>query len=259
MRTEYKNSGFTAHNIRLDNGELTIPSSRFEFSEQPVLRSAKRVLKTMYPSGFNGKRIVDLGCLEGGYAVEFARMGFDSVGIEVRQSNFENCMYVKNNVDLPKLEFAKDDVWNIQKYGHFDVIFCCGLLYHLDRPMEFVKMASEVCADAIIINTHYASTKGNHAQPHDHFTEHEGTRGLWYGEYRPDQVSTLDEIKWASWSNRQSFWPEKEYFPRMLKNAGFDLVFEQFDWLDGDMTSSMIDGYYSKDSRTMFVGIKTKS
>jgi hypothetical protein len=49
--------------------------------------------------GFEGLRIADLGCLEGGYAVEFTRMGFSEVvGIEVRKSNFANCMFVKERV-----------------------------------------------------------------------------------------------------------------------------------------------------------------
>lgn len=248
---------FTAHNIRLDNGELTMPASPAEFSQQPVLRSAKRFLHTLFPGGFRGRRIADLGCLEGGYAVEFARMGFDAVGIEVRKTNFANCLYVKERVDLPNLQFANDDVWNIGRYGGFDVVFCCGLLYHLDKPAEFLKVLSRVCSGAVILNTHCASTTGNHAQPAENFTEHEGVRGLWYGEYQPDQIDTLDDLKWASWSNPQSFWPARECLPGMLKAAGFDLIFEQFDWLEGDITTSMTTGYYAQDSRVMFVGVKT--
>jgi hypothetical protein len=33
-------------------------------------------------------RLVDLGCLEGGYTVEFGRMNFNALSIEVRESTF---------------------------------------------------------------------------------------------------------------------------------------------------------------------------
>jgi len=35
-------------------------------------------------------KIVDLGCLEGGYSVEFARNGYDVLGMEIREINIQN-------------------------------------------------------------------------------------------------------------------------------------------------------------------------
>jgi 2-polyprenyl-3-methyl-5-hydroxy-6-metoxy-1,4-benzoquinol methylase len=128
-------AGFTAHNIRLDDGSETRPGTGL-LADGPWCLAAKRLLNMLFPEGVAGKRIVDLGCLEGGYAVEFARMGMESLGLEVRQSNFDNCLYVKDRIRLPNLKFIKDNAWNIASYGRFDVIFCCGLLYHLDRPFH---------------------------------------------------------------------------------------------------------------------------
>jgi hypothetical protein len=40
-----------------------------------------------------------LGCLEGGYSVELARLGFrEVVGIEVRKANFDKCRFVKERL-----------------------------------------------------------------------------------------------------------------------------------------------------------------
>jgi 2-polyprenyl-3-methyl-5-hydroxy-6-metoxy-1,4-benzoquinol methylase len=121
-------SSFTAHNIRLDDGSLTKPEQSWLIEDVPLLKFSKQFLQTAFPEGFAGKRIVDLGCLEGGYTVGFARAGFDALGIEVRQNNFENCQRVKAGTNLPNLTFAWDDVRNLGKYGVFDAIFCCGLL-----------------------------------------------------------------------------------------------------------------------------------
>src|SRR5918911_1379577 len=130
---------FTHHNVRLDDGTLTKPEAAFLLSESPWFLAAKRTIDLAFQGQVAGKRIADLGCLEGGYTVEFARMGMEAVGLEVRHSNFAACEYVQARVDLSNLRFVHDDVWNIRKHGEFDAIFCCGLLYHLDRPVEFLR------------------------------------------------------------------------------------------------------------------------
>src|SRR5437899_454532 len=110
---------FTAHNIRLDNGVLTKPEVGMLVDAYPWFVSAKRVLDVVFPKERSSFRLADLGCLEGGYAVEFARMGFQVLGMEVRDSNIAACRYVKANTNLANLQFVQDDVWNIARYGTF--------------------------------------------------------------------------------------------------------------------------------------------
>src|SRR6516225_770308 len=123
---------FSAHNIRLDDGTLTKPDNGYSMEVYPWFVSARRILETVFPGDKKHLRLADLGCLEGGYAVQFARIGFQVLGIEVRKENFAACQYVKANTRLPSLDFVFDNAWNIARYGSFDAVFCCGLLYHLD-------------------------------------------------------------------------------------------------------------------------------
>jgi len=69
----------------------------------------------VFPGDKSDLRLADLGCLEGGFAVEFARMGFQVLGVEVREANIPACKYVKANTNLPNLEFIKDDARSIAK------------------------------------------------------------------------------------------------------------------------------------------------
>ncbi len=103
---------FTAHNIRLDDGTYTKPDEGLSIDAHPWFLAAKRVLDATFPADKSQLRIADLGCLEGGYTVEFARLGFQSVGIDVRESNIDVCRYVQSKVNLPNLQFVRDDVWN---------------------------------------------------------------------------------------------------------------------------------------------------
>ncbi len=69
---------FTHHNIRLDDGTFTKPESKLSMADYPYCISARNILEAVFPGDKTQLRLVDIGCLEGGYAVEFARMGFKS-------------------------------------------------------------------------------------------------------------------------------------------------------------------------------------
>ena len=249
-------SQFTAHNIALPDGRLTMPDLGWTIAESPWMRSAKSVLEYAFPGGVQGKKILDLGCLEGGYTAEFARMGMDAVGVEVRDSNFENCEFVRESLGLPNLSFVKDDVWNIGRLGEFDAVFCCGLLYHLDKPRAFMDLIGSTGASVVIVNTHYAAAEKPAKFALSDVTENEGLPGRWYAEHDTDDVALLDTYKWTSWSNKRSFWLTKPAIMSALREAGFTQLFEQFDWLGDDVLASMTDGYYNTDHRGQFVGLR---
>ncbi|MBV8457541.1 MAG: DUF1698 domain-containing protein [Acetobacteraceae bacterium] len=252
---------FTAHNILLPDGSRTIPDKSDLLADHGPMQAARRVLDLLFPYGPKQRSIADLGCLEGGYTLEFARLGMRALGIEVRQSNFENCMAIKEAFPhLRNLNFIKDDVWNIRNYGKFDTIFCCGLLYHLDRPMEFIRLLGETSRYAIIVNTHIAISSKDASERLSDMTENEGVPGRWFHEYDPDSTdpAALEQKNWQSWANYRSFWPSAPALLNAMQYAGFDLLFEQADWLSPDIPGSMTGSLYASWGRRTFVGIRTK-
>jgi SAM-dependent methyltransferase len=273
---------FTSHNIRLDDGSFTKPEAGVSIDAHPWFLAAKRILDATFPGDKSELRIADLGCLEGGYTVEFARLGFRALGLDVRESNIEACRYVKSRVDLPQLEFVRDDVWNIASYGAFDATFCCGLLYHLDKPVEFLKTLSSVTKRVLILQTHFAEAKDSPSFIHprrlrralsrifplpntgttthklSYLKTNEGVPGRWFSEFRNQRAfRDRENRRWASWNNRTSFWIQREYLLQALRDAGFDLVLEQFDALGADIAYEMTKGVYRRSGRSTFIGIKT--
>jgi SAM-dependent methyltransferase len=251
---------FTAHNVLLPDGTRTRPDTDLLLADSPWMAATRRVLAILYPYGPVGRSVVDLGCLEGGYTLEFARMGMRSLGVEIRQSNFENCRLVKAAFPIAGLEFRHDDVWNIGGLGEFDVAFCCGLLYHLDRPVEFLRLLGGVARHAVILNTHVAVPDLAEPLPGlSPITQHEGVPGRWYAEYDPVKMdaATLEQARWTSWNNHHSFWPTMPALMQVLRDCGFDLVFEQGDWLEPDIPSGMADPFYASLGRRMLVGLRT--
>jgi len=249
---------FTAHNIRLDDGTFTKPDLGWAIHQHPWMISFKRTLSIVFPGDKSRIRIADLGCLEGGYSVEMARMGFQVLGIDVRESNLIACRHVKAHTNLPNLEFVRDDVWNLASYGRFDAILCCGLLYHLDRPRLFLELMSSVTSRLLIVQTHFATEQPNPTFPLSDLTENESAQGRWYVEYPDDQTfATRETFKWTSWDNQRSFWPKREYLLQSIQDVGFDFVAEEFDSLEKDIVGSMTNGYYKTQDRGTFIGIKT--
>jgi ubiquinone/menaquinone biosynthesis C-methylase UbiE len=268
---------FTTHNIRLDNGTFTRPGQNSSMEKYAL--PTKNLLAAVFPGDRSRVRVADLGCLEGGFAVEFARMGFQVLGLDVREANIEACRHVKANVNLPNLEFVKDNAWNVAKYGRFDAVFCCGLLYHFDRPKQFLELISGVTDRLLIVQTHFApdasgferlrrivprflKPKTNALDKYrlSPLTENESLQGRWFTEFRSDKAfKQRESSKWASWDNRRSFWIRREYLLQAIYDSGFGLVLEQFDDLGPDIVYGLTRGYHKRESRGMFIGIKTGS
>ena len=157
---------------------------------------------------------------------------------------------------MSNLTFVRDDVWNIAALGPQDAVFCGGLLYHLDRPREFINLMASLAPKVIIINTHYAPPEASPTFTLSEIEAHEGLAGRWYQEHDENDPAVLDTFKWTSWSNKRSFWLTKPSILIALRDAGFTIIFEQYDWLGGDLVQSMTDGYYVTHSRSQFVGIR---
>lgn len=271
--------GYTAHNLLLNNGEKTMGD------RQPVMRQSaiwKSIEKTVdlfiEDSNRETIRVADLGCLEGGYAAEFARMGFEVLGIEARADNIARCKYVKDHLGYSNLHFVQDDVRNIADYGKFDITLCYGLLYHLNDPASFLKILSNSTSKMLLLNTHFAPERDIRyalgflnryliapLQKRTRFleyqqnyrlsplTENEGYKGRWYREWsNTEKQEKIEKMLWASYNNNRSFWLCKKELTKALHSAGFTHVFEQFDFT-GDVTP---ENYTERYNRTMFVAIK---
>jgi SAM-dependent methyltransferase len=247
--------GFTAHNIVLPDGSQTRPGAT-PLADSELAKSALRMaMRICPPTPDRRPRVVDLGCLEGGYAVEFARAGYEVLGIEARSDSVARCRYVQRSLGLHNLSFVQDDVRNLKDHGPFDIVFCCGLLYHLDYPAAFLKLLGEVTGSLLLLHTHYAENEVNPNYPLSGLVEHEGLLGRWWAEAPGGVWPSVEEMEaaaWASWDNTASFWPLKRHLLKAIRDGGFPIVCEQFDALD-DITE---DPYIERHSRSMFVGVK---
>lgn len=218
---------FRRHNVRLSDGSLTIPQAK-PLSEAESIQSAVRFLGDVHH-----KSILDLGCMEGGFACEFANLGAHAVGVEIREKHFERCLFLQGQYKGPgSLWFHNCLVEDLPEMGTFDLIFCSGILYHVEKPFALLRQLAEL-GSAAYVHTHYAPEPGEEpARFKRHFgpvEENEGFRGRWYQEYESEKAfrDRRDASDKAAYATNRSFWPLHSELVLMFRTAGFYLAAQQ--------------------------------
>ena len=212
---------WTAHNIDLGDGVTTMGTR--PVAEELALRRMLQAATDLAGRPLHELRVLDLGCNEGLFAIEFARHGAAVVGIEGREASLEKARFVQKLLKLDRLQFHCDDVRNLDeaRYGRFDVVLCVGLLYHLDEPdvMEFIERMARVCDRVTFLHTHISiapkvsCTWKGHTYWGRHFLEH-----------LPDEDPT--GAGWSSLDNLSSFWLTRASLCDVLMDTGFTTVSE---------------------------------
>src|SRR5882757_9878813 len=90
---------WTGHSIPLGEGVYTYPPY-LDTRVRRIVQAAADLLG--YP--FDGRRVLDLACLEGQYAIEFALQRANVVGIEGRSANLEKAKFAAEALGLKNVE-----------------------------------------------------------------------------------------------------------------------------------------------------------
>jgi SAM-dependent methyltransferase len=215
---------WTAHNIQLADDLFTIGPGIVGGSEVR-LQQIVQVVTDVARAPIDQLRVLDLGALEGLFALEFARRGATVVAVEGREANLEKIRFAKDVLGLDRLELRLEDVRRLdrEQHGEFDVILCLGLLYHLDAPDVFVLLERmrESCRDLTVIETrvHPFSTARREYQARTY-------GGVVGDEPPPDTPPLSREVLWSSIGNPKSFELTRTSLSNALADAGYSSVME---------------------------------
>ena len=221
---------WTAHNIKLSENISTMDKGTGE-------RYAHRadVYKSLTNLGLNKPisrlEILDLGCLEGGISIEFAKEGAKTTGIDIRDAHLAKADVCAEVLKLKtKCRWIQGDVtdktlWS--KLGKYDVIILSGLLYHLDIKDIFplLKNLRQISKTKgmLIVDTNITSKYLESASINENLT-------VWGRTWK--EHSTGDSLKdrisraWSSLSNNNAFWLTERSLVNVLVSAGFTYVYK---------------------------------
>lgn len=218
---------WTAYGIELRPGLFT-RGPRADNGNDPRLRRITQVACDLFPRGFEGLRVLDLGCLEGQFSIEFALRGAEVRAFEARPAPVAKTRFAAECLGLSRLTVEQRDVRSLtrEELGQFDLVLCLGLLYHLkpDDLFALAELLGQVCTRALFIDTYVAR------EPETTLTRGSATyQGSWKAEYKVEQSATeIQQPHWWGTVDRDgaSFWFSQASLLRLLTTVGFTSAFE---------------------------------
>ena len=236
LRRAIREEEWTGHNIPITASESTLGPSSELIGENRRTVVIKSLVRRIF--GPRTISVLDLGALEGGLSFEMAREGWTATGVEGRETNFRKAQLIASYYALPNLRFVQKDVKELtpEVDGRFDVILCCGLLYHLDEPIAHLRQLASLLSDdgMLFLDTHvvpdeYAARFGTHeASLSEEVLITEGEQhydGRWWTE---PAAGDLKERMWSAVSNERSLWLSRRSLIRALYHSGFGAIHELF-------------------------------
>ncbi len=105
-----------------------------------------------------GKRILELGPLEGGhtYSLEVKHDAAEIVAVEANERAFLKCLVAKEILQTVRGRFLLGDFnrYMAESGERFDLVVACGVLYHMQNPAEHIKLLCGT-ADSVFVWTHH--------------------------------------------------------------------------------------------------------
>ena len=139
------------------------------------------------------KTALDLGCGLGYYSQILHGCGFDVLGVDGRDENIEEAKR-----RYPHLRFQVADAQDptLSNLGSFDLVFCFGLLYHLENPFRVVRTLAALSAKVTLIE------------------------GIVYPSPEPVMVLMNENMGEDQGLNFMAFYPSEACLVKMLRSSG---------------------------------------
>jgi hypothetical protein len=197
----------------------------FESGSAPLFDDARiKWLETKLGS-YSGRRVLELGPLEGGHTYMMERAGANVVAIEANQRAFLKCLIVKDALHL-KSEFLYGDFRPYLETAapdRFDFVLAIGVLYHMLEPLKLLHDIARV-TDAFGLWTHYydpdiiSDTLRFDTKPVVQTVEGKSAE-----VYRQHYLSSVGSPKFCGGSEPASCWLAKDGLLQYMNCLGFEV------------------------------------
>ncbi len=138
------------HNMKL-GGVWTAP--RHFLGDYPAVKW--RHIGKRLPADMSGRRVLDIGCNGGFYAIEMKKRGAaEVVGIDEDPFYLAQARFAAETLELD-IEFRQMSVYDVAALGErFDVVLFMGVLYHLRHPLLALDLIrAHVAADLMVFQS----------------------------------------------------------------------------------------------------------
>lgn len=148
-----RRGGFHSIGSRDMDAEARLPAGGLEGFETPEAHEINVARLDHLDSlglPLDGKTVLDVGAGPGHLAQYFVRHGCSVISTDARRENVEQCRALYPGHDARVLDVEQDE---IAPLGRFDIVFCYGLLYHLENPLLVLRKLADVCDELLLLET----------------------------------------------------------------------------------------------------------
>ncbi|HXH22448.1 MAG TPA: DUF1698 domain-containing protein [Dehalococcoidia bacterium] len=128
--------------------------------EAPAAIPDYRIVELDRRLGLRGKSVLEVGCFEGIHTVGLRMFTEDVTAVDIRPTNVVKTLArLSFHGTWAKVFRADVEALGVE-FGAFDLIFHCGVLYHLMAPVEHLIRIGPMCR-FLFLDTHVARNEPN--------------------------------------------------------------------------------------------------
>jgi hypothetical protein len=174
-----------------------------------------------------GRRVLELGPLEGGHTSMLEAAGAQVDAIEANQRAFLRCLITKEILGLTRSKFWLGDFMKALQTSEqsYDFIVACGVLYHLTNPLDLVELVAKRTG-AVYFWTHVVTEESMPRSDPRRFViapivETHQFHGLSVRAYRRTYANAQDNVTFCGGLNDEHRWLHRDDLLEALKAVGF--------------------------------------
>lgn len=178
--------------------------------------------------GLHGKRILELGPLEGAHIkMMLAKGACEIIAIEGLSDCFLRCLVMKEAFQLIRARFLFGDFCRyVEEYKgqKFDIVSASGVLYHQKNPAELIFNLAKV-TDTVFVWSQVANN--NHPDGDEGFVEAQSGTWRYWGKWNDYGGTRLTSESYCGGLHDKAFWMYPDDMRKCFRDAGFGSITEK--------------------------------
>jgi hypothetical protein len=216
-----------ANALSIFSGEWSSAVPGFETGKSPLFDDERMNWALGQLGSLQGKRVLELGALEGGHTSMLEHAGAKVTSIESNQRAFLKCLIVKNALHL-ETEFLYGD---FRPYvaaaepNSFDLVVAFGVLYHMAEPVKLLHDLGRI-TNAFALWTHYYDHEvlADRAVRFDSTPQLQSVNGTSVQVYQQRYLASVTRPGYCGGSAPISFWLPRQGMLDYIESMGFEIT-----------------------------------
>jgi FkbM family methyltransferase len=125
-------------------------STVFDSADALAINEARMAHLDSLHLPLSGRTVLDAGCGVGHLAKYFVERNCRVTCVDGRH---ENIAILRSRYPALEAHAANLELDSLAAFGDFDIVFCYGLLYHLENPIAGLRNMAQVCRDLLLLET----------------------------------------------------------------------------------------------------------